>query len=65
MVCAFYPKPGACEEVYRQAMRDNSISAEAVGAEYRAMRAIWKARHHSLTRTVNSSRTTVSASPKT
>jgi hypothetical protein len=34
LVCAFYPKPGTCEEVYRQAMRDNSISAEAVRAEY-------------------------------
>lgn len=33
-VCAFYPKPGTCEEVYRQAMRDNSISAQAVRAEY-------------------------------
>jgi hypothetical protein len=33
-VCAFYPKPGTSEEVYRQAMRDNSISAEAVRAEY-------------------------------
>ena len=34
MVCAFYPKPGACEDVYRHAMRDNSISAQAVRAEY-------------------------------
>jgi hypothetical protein len=34
LVCAFYPKPGTCEEVYREAMRDNSISAEAVRAEY-------------------------------
>jgi hypothetical protein len=34
MVCAFYPKPGTCEDVYRQAMRDNSIGAEAVRAEY-------------------------------
>ena len=34
MVCAFYPKPGTCEGVYRQAMRDNSISAQAVRAEY-------------------------------
>jgi len=34
MVCAFYPKPGTCDEVYRQAMRDNSISAQAVRAEY-------------------------------
>lgn len=34
MVCAFYPKPGTCEEIYRQAMRDNSISAESVRAEY-------------------------------
>ena len=34
MVCAFYPKPGTCEEVYRQAMRDNTITAQAVRAEY-------------------------------
>lgn len=34
MVCAFYPKPGTCEDVYRRAMRDNSISAQAVRAEY-------------------------------
>jgi hypothetical protein len=34
MVCAFYPKPGTCEDVYQRAMRDNSISAEAVRAEY-------------------------------
>ena len=34
LVCAFYPKPGTCGEVYRQAMHDNSISAEAVRAEY-------------------------------
>ena len=33
-MCAFYPKPGTCEEVYRQAMRDNSITAQAVRAEY-------------------------------
>lgn len=36
MVCAFYPKPGTCEDVYRQAMRDNSITAQAVRAEYTA-----------------------------
>jgi hypothetical protein len=34
MVCAFYPKPGTCEDVYQHAMRDNSISAQAVRAEY-------------------------------
>ena len=34
MVCAFYPKPGTCEEVYRQAIHDNSISAKAVRSEY-------------------------------
>ncbi|HEY2010871.1 MAG TPA: hypothetical protein VGH23_17920 [Rhizomicrobium sp.] len=34
MVCAFYPKPGTCEDVYRRAMRDKSVSAEAVRAEY-------------------------------
>ena len=34
LVCAFYPKPGTCEAVYRQAMHDNSISAEAVRDEY-------------------------------
>jgi len=33
-VCAFYPKPGTCEEVYQQTMRDNSITAQAVRAEY-------------------------------
>lgn len=34
MICAFYPKPDTCETVYQQAMKDNSISAEAVRAEY-------------------------------
>jgi len=34
MVCAFYPKPGTCEKVYQQAMKDKSITAEAVRAEY-------------------------------
>lgn len=34
MVCAFYPKPGTCESVYQQAMKDTSISAQAVRAEY-------------------------------
>ena len=34
MLCAFYPKPGTCEGVYREAMSDSSISAEAVRAEY-------------------------------
>lgn len=33
-MCAFYPKPGTCEEIYRHAMQDSSISAEAVRAEY-------------------------------
>jgi hypothetical protein len=35
MVCAFYPKPDTCESVYRKAMDDNSITAEAVKAEYK------------------------------
>ena len=34
LLCAFYPKPGTCEEVYRRAMRDGGIGAEAVRAEY-------------------------------
>jgi hypothetical protein len=34
ILCAFYPKPGTCDEVYRQAMTDNGIGAEAVRAEY-------------------------------
>jgi len=34
MMCAFYPKPGTCETVYQRAMKDTSITAEAVRAEY-------------------------------
>jgi hypothetical protein len=34
LLCAFYPKPGVCESVYRKAMRDSDITAEAVKAEY-------------------------------
>jgi hypothetical protein len=34
MLCAFYPKQGTCEPVYQRALKDNSISAEAVRAEY-------------------------------
>ncbi len=34
MLCAFYPKPGTCENVYRQATQDQSITAQAVRAEY-------------------------------
>lgn len=34
MVCAFYPKPGTCETVYQRAMKDTSITAQAVRAEY-------------------------------
>jgi hypothetical protein len=34
MVCAFYPKPGTCEAIYQRAMKDTSITAEAVRAEY-------------------------------
>jgi len=34
VLCSFYPKPGACERVYQQAMRDNSIASQAVRAEY-------------------------------
>lgn len=34
ILCAFYPKPGTCESVYRQAMKDNSIAAQSVRAEY-------------------------------
>jgi len=33
-LCAFYPKRGSCETVYRKAMSDNSIFAQAVRAEY-------------------------------
>ncbi len=34
LVCGFYPRPGTCEKVYQQAMRDTSIAAQAVRAEY-------------------------------
>lgn len=34
LLCSFYPKPGTCESVYRQAMKDTDISAQAVRAEY-------------------------------
>ena len=34
MLCAFYPKPGTCERIYRKAMTDKDIAAEAVRAEY-------------------------------
>jgi len=34
ILCSFYPKPGTCESVYRQAMKDNSIAAQAVRAEF-------------------------------
>ncbi len=34
LLCSFYPKPGTCETVYQRAMRDKSISAQAVRAEY-------------------------------
>jgi hypothetical protein len=34
LLCAFYPKPGTCEGVYRHAMDDSSITAQAVRAEY-------------------------------
>jgi hypothetical protein len=34
LLCTFYPKPGTCEDVYRYAMRDPSISAQAVKSEY-------------------------------
>lgn len=34
LLCSFYPKPGTCESVYRKAMNDSSIAAEAVRAEY-------------------------------
>jgi len=33
-VCAFYPNPGTCKPVYQRAMKDTSISAQAVRAEY-------------------------------
>jgi len=33
-LCAFYPKRGTCEDVYRQAMHDDAIPAQAVKAEY-------------------------------
>jgi hypothetical protein len=34
MLCAFYPKRGTCEPVYQRALKDSSITAEAVRAEY-------------------------------
>lgn len=34
ILCAFYPKPGTCESVYHQAMKDSSVAAQAVRAEY-------------------------------
>ncbi len=34
MLCAFYPKPGTCENIYRRAMQNQSIIAQAVKAEY-------------------------------
>ncbi len=34
MLCTFYPKRGTCEPVYQRALKDNSITAEAVRAEY-------------------------------
>jgi hypothetical protein len=34
LLCAFYPKPGICEDVYRHAMTDKDIKAQAVRAEY-------------------------------
>lgn len=34
LLCAFYPKQGTCEPVYQHALKDNSIAAEAVRAEY-------------------------------
>ena len=34
LLCAFYPKVGTCEDVYRRAMKDDSITAQAVRAEY-------------------------------
>jgi len=34
VLCSFYPKPGTCESVYRQAMKDTGISAQSVRAEY-------------------------------
>ena len=34
LLCSFYPKPGTCERVYQQAIKDKSISAQAVKAEY-------------------------------
>ena len=33
-LCALYPKAGTCEEIYRRALRDSSIPAQAVRAEY-------------------------------
>jgi hypothetical protein len=33
-VCAFYPKPGTCEVVYLRALRDGSVAAQSVKAEY-------------------------------
>lgn len=34
MVCAFYPKRGACDRIYQQAMTRDDISTQAVKAEY-------------------------------
>jgi hypothetical protein len=34
LLCGFYPRPGTCEKVYQRAMKDPSIAAEAVRAEY-------------------------------
>jgi hypothetical protein len=34
LLCSFYPKQGTCESVYRQAMKDTGIAAQAVRAEY-------------------------------
>ena len=34
LLCGFYPRPGTCEKVYQQAMKDTSIAAQAVRAEY-------------------------------
>jgi hypothetical protein len=34
LLCGFYPKPGACEKVYQRALKDTSIAAQAVRAEY-------------------------------
>ena len=34
LLCSFYPKPGTCEKAYERAMKDGSISAQSVRAEY-------------------------------